>query len=145
MRLATLDLKSGKFSMIPNSRSKSNPFWPTPQIIVAVGEDDKLYSFDMKSGKWSVLANGPILNLTAVSRDSKYVYFVRETPENPQAIRVRLADRKIEVIASLKSVRRVSDPSIGGISWMGVSPDGSVLLTRDIGSQEIYALDIKWP
>jgi serine/threonine protein kinase/Tol biopolymer transport system component len=145
MRLATLDLRSGKLLVIPDSRSKSNPFWPTPQTIAAVGEEDKLYLFDLTTGKWSVLADGPILNLTAISPDSKYLYFVRETPGNPQAMRVRLADRRIEAIASLKSVRRVSDPSLGGISWMGVSPDGFLLLTRDIGTQEIYALEVKWP
>jgi hypothetical protein len=72
-----------------------------------------------------VLADGPISNLTAFSPDSKYVYFIRETPRNPQAMRVRLADRKIEVIASLKGVRRVSDSSIGGISFR--NNDSSVL------------------
>jgi Tol biopolymer transport system component/predicted Ser/Thr protein kinase len=144
MRLATLDLKSGKLSMIPDSQSKSDPSWPTQQTIVATGEQDKLYSFDMKTQKWSVLADGPISNSMA-SPDSKYVYFIRETPGDSQAMRARLADRKIEAVASLKGLRRVSDSSLSGATWMGVSPDGASLLTRDIGTQEIYALDVKWP
>jgi len=77
------------------------------------------------------------------SPDSKYIYFVRETPGNPQAIRVRLADGKTEVVAALKGLHRVSDTAIWGGTWMGVASDGSVLLTRDTGAQEIYALNLR--
>jgi hypothetical protein len=28
---------------------------------------------------------------------------------------------------------------------INVAPDGSPVFTRDIGSQEIYALTVKWP
>jgi hypothetical protein len=28
---------------------------------------------------------------------------------------------------------------------IGVSSDGSLVFTRDIGAQEIYALSVKWP
>jgi len=80
-----------------------------------------------------------------ISPDSKYLYFVRETPEDPQAMRVRIADRRIVAIASLKGLRRVADPEIKGASWIGVAPDGSLLLTRDVGTQEIYALNVRWP
>jgi Tol biopolymer transport system component len=144
MQLATLDIDSGKLSVIPGSQSKFGAYWPTQQMIVAGGEQDKLYSFDMTKQKWSVLADGPISNYT-VSPDSRYLYFVQEVPENPQAMRVRLSDGRIEVVASLKGLRRVSDSSIGGASWLGVSPDGSLLLTRDTGTQEVYALNVKWP
>ena len=144
MQLATLDIESGKLSVIPGSRSKFGAYWPTQQMIVAGGEQDKLYSFDMTKQKWSVLADGPISNW-AVSPDSRYLSFVREMPENPRARRLRLSDGRIEVVASLKGLRRVSDSSIGGASWLGVSPDGSLLLTRDTGTQEVYALNVKWP
>ena len=144
LQLATVDVKSGKLSVIPGSQSKSGAYWPSARMIVAIGEEDKLYSFDITTEKWSVLADGPISN-SMVSPDSKYVYFVRETPGDPHAMRVRLSDGKIEVVALLKGLRRVSDSSIGGASWMGVSPDGSLLLTRDTGTQEIYALSVKWP
>jgi Tol biopolymer transport system component len=144
VELATFDIESGKISTIPNSHRKSGAFQPTPQMIVAAGEQDKLYWFDRTTAKWSLLADGPIQNYM-ISPDSKYLYFVRETPENPQAMRVRFADRRIEVVASLKGVRRVADPEIGGQSWVGVAPDGSLLLTRDTGAQEVYALNVRWP
>jgi len=30
-------------------------------------------------------------------------------------------------------------------AWSGVTPDGAPLLLRDIGSQEVYALDLEAP
>lgn len=43
----------------------------------------------------------------------------------------------------LNNIRRIDD-AMTGLS-AGVAPDGSLLLTRDIGTQEIYALNVKWP
>jgi hypothetical protein len=79
-----------------------------------------------------------------ISPDLKYLYYVKETPDNPEALRIRLSDRKLQVVAPLKGVRRVLDEATWGHSWVGVAPDGSVLLTRDIGTQEVYALNMKW-
>jgi hypothetical protein len=45
-------------------------------------------------------------------------------------------------VADLQNFRRAVDP---WVSWMGLTPDGSPLLTRDIGSQEVYALDFEAP
>jgi hypothetical protein len=45
-------------------------------------------------------------------------------------------------VASLKEFRRVVTP---WISWSGITPDGAPLLMRDIGTQEVYALDFEAP
>jgi len=34
---------------------------------------------------------------------------------------------------------------VPGWSWFGMTPDGAPLFARDVGSQEIYALDVKLP
>lgn len=143
-QLAVFDIESGRASMIPDSQGKEGAFQPSPQVIIAGGQQDSLYWFHLPSQKWSVIADGPISNWM-LSPDSKYLYFVREMPKNPQAMRIRLSDRKIETIASLEGLRRIADPIIFGSSWIGIAPDGSLVLTRDIGTQEIYALDVKWP
>ena len=49
----------------------------------------------------------------------------------------------VETVASLKGLRRVVDVNVG--TEINVAPDGSALFTRDVGTQEIYALDVKWP
>ncbi len=76
-----------------------------------------------------------------VSPDSKYLYFTTRGTE-PKAQRLRFADRQVETITSLKGLRRVAD-------WEGtqidVAPDGSPVFARDIGTQEIHALHVRWP
>jgi hypothetical protein len=45
-------------------------------------------------------------------------------------------------VASLKGLPRVVTP---WVSWSGLTPDGSPLLMRDTGTQEVYALDFEAP
>jgi hypothetical protein len=47
------------------------------------------------------------------------------------------------MITSLKNLPRATGPD--GNTQIGVAPDGSAVFTRDIGTQEIYALTVKWP
>ena len=142
VQLIILEIKSGNTSVVPGSQAKDGAFWPTPEMIIAGGEQQKLYYFHRTSEKWSVLADGPV-SAWMISPDSKYVYFVRDTPGHPQAMRVRLADLRVEAVGALKGLHRVSDPATEDASWIGVAPDGSLLLTRDTGTQEIYALNVE--
>jgi hypothetical protein len=56
--------------------------------------------------------------------------------------RVRVADHKVERVASLKGFRRAI---FAWTPWSGLTPDGSPLLLHDISSQEVYALDLEAP
>jgi hypothetical protein len=77
----------------------------------------------------------------AWSRDSKYIYF--DSIESvPKLYRIRIADHSVEPVASLQSIRLA--PTYGG-SLGGLAPDDSPLVARDVGSQEIYALDLELP
>jgi hypothetical protein len=62
--------------------------------------------------------------------------------DDPKILRVRLSNRALETVASLKSFRPVVDEDTD--KWLGVATDGSPVLTRDIGTQEIYDLSIRW-
>ena len=73
---------------------------------------------------------------------------VTNDAKGPKVFRLRIVDRKIEAVLDLKGLRRVEDEQFSGVNvstWVGVTPDGSVLVTRDVGTQEIYALSVKWP
>jgi hypothetical protein len=59
---------------------------------------------------------------------------------NPAVFRLRIADHKVEQIASLKNFRRVV---WGNLPWLGLTPTGDPLVMRDIGSLEVYALDFE--
>jgi len=63
---------------------------------------------------------------------------------DPGIERLRFADRQVEILADLKGVRRVVDP-VEGQTQLTLAPDGLPILARDIGSQEIYALTVRWP
>ena len=56
--------------------------------------------------------------------------------------RVRVSDHKFEQVVSLKSIRRAFG---NGALWAGLGPDNSPLVTRHIGIEEIYALDVDLP
>jgi Tol biopolymer transport system component len=102
---------------------------------------DKLLLFDFSAQKWSELVNTTVgaLNWSA---DSKSIYFDNGFSAEQGVYRVRLADRKVEQIASLKDFRRVVNP---WSTWFGLTPEGEVLLMNDTGSQEVYALDLEIP
>jgi serine/threonine protein kinase len=110
-------------------------------IAGASVDGQKLMLFDVNAQQWSELLKGDVGWITW-SPDSKYIYFDGGLSEAPAFYRVRVADRKLERLADLKGFRRVV---LVGISWTGVSPDGSPLLLRDISSQEVYALDFEAP
>ena len=57
-------------------------------------------------------------------------------------MRIRFSDHKVEEITSLKNVRRIEDEITQ--SWLGVTPEGDPLLTRDIGTDEIYDISLRW-
>jgi eukaryotic-like serine/threonine-protein kinase len=135
-----LDLRTGKMSPLPSSQGIWGGMWVTQDELVALNEAlTKIVIFDFKTQKWSDLASGNFVNWN-VSPDQKYLYVTTGGAE-PKAQRLRFADGQIETIMSLKDLRRVVDES----TQIDVAPDGSPVFTRDIGSQEIYALTIKWP
>lgn len=141
--LQIFDLRTGKLSVVPSSQGLIGGMWVTQDTLVAATEDTtKLLSFDFKSQKWSDLATGNFVN-RELSIDSKYLNYTTGGAD-PKVMRIRLADRAVETIASLKDLRRVVDP-VDDSTQVSVAPDASPVFTRDIGTEEIYALDVKWP
>jgi len=101
----------------------------------------KVMLFDFTTQKWTELAQAGVgtLNWT---RDGKYLYFDADSGLDPALFRLRLADRKLERLVGLKDFRRVIQVFY---PWSGLTPDGDPLLLRDIGAQEVYALDFEAP
>jgi hypothetical protein len=61
---------------------------------------------------------------------------------------MRPPDFHLEKIADLAGLRVTYEDTLGPVSagkWIGIAADGSPVLTRNVGSSEIYALDVKWP
>ena len=140
--LQLFDLQARTFSPVFSSSGFSGGQWVGPDQVVARSiKNRRLMIFDAKTKTWSDLGTGEVGNF-AHSLDYKYLYYASMGAE-PKAMRIRLADRKIEFIASLKDFRWALDAI--GHTQISVAPDGSPVFTRNIGTQEIYALTVKWP
>lgn len=141
LELRVLDLKSGKFSVIPHSQGKSAPVWISQNTLVAgLDAGRKLVRYDFTTQTWSDLADGPFSDWT--SSGGKYVYCTTYDPAPPAVLRIRLSDGRREPLANLTRLRRISVP---GAKEFSLTPNGDLLFERDIGTDEIYALDVKWP
>ena len=135
-----MDLKTHQFSTLPESEGLYSPR-PSPdgRYIAAIRSGPEvLLVFDLAAQKWIDLTTVGV-GFPSWSHDSKYVYF--DTWEGNALYRVRVSDRKLERLASLKGVRRTGVV----FNWSGLAPDDSFLVLRDIGTQEIYALDWEAP
>ena len=138
--IKVLDVASHKLRALPGSEELCRPRWsPNGRYLAAVSRNaDRLMLFDFQAQKWTEAAK-TVVNSPAWSRDSKYIYFDNyPVQKEPAFLRLRLSDRKIEQVLSLKDIRRAGGyPQV----WSGIDIDGSPLIVRDIGTQEIYALD----
>jgi hypothetical protein len=77
------------------------------------------------------------------SRDGKCVYFSDPFEKALAAYRICLADRKLEHVVGLAQAGNLVQGRFGW--WTGLAPDDSILGTRDISMEEIYALETKFP
>jgi serine/threonine protein kinase/Tol biopolymer transport system component len=134
-----LDLKSGKISVIPRSRGKSSPAWVTQDTLVATADNGSILRYEFKTQSWSDLVAGRYSDCT--STDGQYVYCTTMEPARPAVVRIRVSDGQIEPVADLSGLNRVTYFS----RELNLTPNGDLLFTRDIGTQEIYALNVRWP
>jgi Tol biopolymer transport system component/Ser/Thr protein kinase RdoA (MazF antagonist) len=138
-----LDLKTRKTSKLPGSDGLFSPRWsPDGRYVLAITVDSLgAMLFDFTTQKWTELAK-MFVGYPNWSRDGRYVYFdgIRENEEG--YYRIRISDRKLERILSLKTFQAA--PGTFG-NWSGIAPDDSPLFVRDASIQEIYALDWDQP
>jgi len=141
--IATLDLQTGKVSLLPDAKQLYSPRWsPDGRHIAALTNDSlRLVLFDRLTQKWEDLLSMP-MGYPTWSHDGQYIYFDTTFTDDPAFLRLRISDRKLERLVSLKAVRRYWG-EFG--PWTGLTPDDSPLLTRDTSNQEIYALDLQVP
>jgi len=139
-----LDLKTRRVSSIPDSDGIFSPrVSPDGRYISALTfGQTKLMLFDTNTNRWSSLVEGEQIGYNEWSHDGEYVYMRENRGGAGELVRVRIKDRVLEHLLSLKDFPQLSD---GFASWIGLTPDDAPLLMRDRSVQEIYALDLKFP
>jgi len=133
------DTASKQVSVIPGSQNLYGPRWsPDGKYIVTESADNtRLVLYDFKIHKWSDWITGiGQLGTVMWSRDGKYVYF--DTVQQPGYRRAKLGESRSEFLVDLKDLHRYS-------WWIGITPDNLPILSRDVSSDEIYALDLELP
>ncbi len=134
-----LDISTHHVSTLPASDGLYSPRWsPDGRSISAFSADSKtLLLFDLQSKKWTELATGSLSWLNW-SHDSRYVY-VLDFRGKDAVVRIRISDHKSEQVVDLKDF--VTAGRYGG--WLALTPDDSLLLLRDTGSQDVYSVDFQ--
>jgi eukaryotic-like serine/threonine-protein kinase len=136
-----LNVKTSQISMLPDSKGYFSPRWsPDGRYLIGLPfASHSLELFDFATQKWEEISKLS-LGFPNWSSNSDYVYFLHGE-NDPSVMRIRIRDRKVERIADIKNFRQTGYFNF----WLGLAPDDSPLLLRDIGTKEIYALDWQAP
>ncbi len=141
-----IDLATHQVSAVPGSENLFSPRWsPDGRYLAALnGDSSKLLLFDFKTQKWSDWITEPgTVGYLNWSQDGSYLYYDSALSDHPTFRRVKVGQTHSELLVDLKGLPRyLAPPAVG---WSGIAPDGSALFTRDLSTDEIYALDLDLP
>jgi len=145
--IKTFDLKTKQLGKLQESDGLAIPaVSPDGHYLMTIAMiRNKLLLFDFATRKWSNLVDFPNsdVSLRAWSADSRYIYYDTGFGSDPAIYRVGISDHRVERVVSLKGFRRLTGN--GSAPWLGLTPDGSPLILRNVGTQEVYALDWEAP
>jgi serine/threonine protein kinase/Tol biopolymer transport system component len=138
-----LDMSTHTVTIVPGSNGLWSPRWsPKGDRLAAMSNDGyHLFLYNVASKQWTELAQASI-GYPSWSRNGDFIYFLNHLPTGDQVYRVSLADHKLEPVADLKNFH-AAPFSVG--YWLGLAPDDSLLLVRDAGILDLYALSVALP
>jgi eukaryotic-like serine/threonine-protein kinase len=142
----TLDLATRRTQLIPGSEKLFSPRWSADGRYIAAlnTESTKLFLFDFKTQTWSDWVTEPgAFGFLNWGPDGKYLYYDVAFTEHQSFRRMKVGEHKSELVADLNGLLRYSTPPAFG--WSGLAPDGAALFSRDLSTDEIYALDVELP
>jgi len=138
-----VDVNTRQVAVVPGSQGFFSPRWsPNGRYIAALPSGSRgLVLYDFKTQKWAPLASEPS-GFPTWSHDSQFVYFLSApTTESDGLMRVRISDRKLELVSSLKSFHAAGYYG----AWLGLTPDDTPLILRDAGTDDVVSMDWNAP
>jgi Tol biopolymer transport system component/DNA-binding winged helix-turn-helix (wHTH) protein len=140
-----LDVGARKQSGLEGSDGICCPRWsPDGKYLLATHPDNSgLELYDFSTRKWNpILKNYPNIGYMEWARDSKSVIFDTDGTKDPGFFRLHVPDGRLETIASTENILRY----FGEFGhWAGTTANGTPLLVRDVGIEEMYSLDLQLP
>ena len=139
--LRLLDFKTRQISIVSGSEGLIYPIWSPDGRYIAADADggprNGAWIYNVFTHEWKRL---PLVeyNYWAWSHDSKYIYYDGPSVDQRAVMRLRVADGRIEKVATLTGIRRATG-AFG--AWFGLDPGDAPLLLRNTGNHQIYALD----
>ena len=143
-----VDLLTHRVSKVAGSDGLFSPrLSPDGSYISAISVDaKKLVLGDLKMGTWSTLTEGKNFGSNNWSHDGKYIYTLNYGPaEGAELSRIKIFERnKLETVFRFKD-KNIPASSDEWAGWAGPGTDNSALIMRDKSTEDIYALDLKFP
>lgn len=143
--LYSLDLKARQVSQLPGSERL---YWgqisPDGQHVVALEDPtQKLMLYDVATHNIQTLAQ--LADYPRWSSDGQFVYFSTTyfsgPGKNGGVFRLKLSTNTTETLMKYPDFLLAG---IFGVSF-GVTPDGEILIVRDLSTRDLYALDVDLP
>jgi len=137
-----LDLATQTVTDVPNSNGLFSPRWaPDGRRLAALSLDSsRMALFDFSTQKWDEVIKGAFMLWPCWSHDGRYVYYIQGRPD-PAIMRFLASNPKAERVVDIKDFHSAA---YYGTS-LSLTPDDQPIMTRDVGSQEIFALDWQAP
>ena len=139
--IKVLELATHRVTTLPGSKGMWSPRWsPNGRFVAGFSNQDSLTVFDFETQRWSPLFIGdaPPRDYLTWSRDGKFLYFVHRGA-GAGVFRVRPSGGAAERVIDLAGFRFTGSITV----WMGLDPEDTPMLIRDVGTTDIYALTLE--
>ena len=137
-----IDLASGNVTTIPGSAGLTTArSSPNGHFIAALHHQRHQISlWSRETGQWKTLTENINGDDLVWSRDSGSLYASRSPSGQPEIVRISLKDGKLETVVNFSDFKKLT----GSLnSWFNFTPQGSILFTHILASDEIYAYNLK--
>ena len=100
-----------------------------------------MYLYDLQAGKWSQWVTDPAgIGYPEWTLDDQFVQY--QNDDAPTYIRVKLGSGEIKRLFAIPNENPYAT-NIG--TWSSATPDGAMMYTQDVSSQNGYELDVDFP
>ncbi len=136
-RLHEVALKTDAVSILLGTEGMFLPRWsPDGRFIAGLGGPEfKVTLYEVATQRQTEISTAQGVRSLGWSRDGTSLFFISESGTEPVVWRLRMSNRKLEQVVSLRTI------PIAGDGWFEPGLNNSLIISQSIGTDEIYALD----